>query len=231
MSLLFDRLTQAPMPESQYLKKEIPKTQIYLHHTAGNADPYSVIKYWNSTAERVSTAFIIGGKPSGKFATGQTPWVDGEILQCFSSKYSSWHLGGEAALKRPAGSKTANELNLQSIGIELCNWGWLTYKDGKYYNYAKGVVPAADVVELTTPYKGYKFYHRYTDEQLESTLLLLEYLGKTWNIPLGFKGMEIFARDIRAFKGEPGVYTHNSVRNDKWDVSPQPALIEMLKSL
>jgi hypothetical protein len=31
--------------------------------------------------------------------------------------------------------------------------------------------------------------------------------------------------------GDPGVYTHNSVRPDKTDVSPQPKLIDMLKKL
>ena len=35
----------------------------------------------------------------------------------------------------------------------------------------------------------------------------------------------------RALKGESGVYTHNSVRFDKIDITPQPKMIAMLKSL
>lgn len=35
----------------------------------------------------------------------------------------------------------------------------------------------------------------------------------------------------KALKGQNGLYTHNSYRRDKSDVSPQPKLIEMLKSL
>jgi hypothetical protein len=36
---------------------------------------------------------------------------------------------------------------------------------------------------------------------------------------------------MRAFKGEAGVYTHNSVRKDKIDIAPQPKIVEMLKNL
>jgi hypothetical protein len=35
----------------------------------------------------------------------------------------------------------------------------------------------------------------------------------------------------RALTGQPGVYTHNSVRYDKADIFPQPELIEMWKGL
>jgi hypothetical protein len=42
---------------------------------------------------------------------------------------------------------------------------------------------------------------------------------------------EIFGLDRRALAGEPGVYTHNSVRRDKVDIYPHPKMIQMLKSL
>ena len=50
------------------------------------------------------------------------------------------------------------------------------------------------------------------------------------NIPLKYNP-DIWDVTTRALKGESGVYTHNSVRYDKVDVSPQPKLIEMLQSL
>jgi hypothetical protein len=34
-----------------------------------------------------------------------------------------------------------------------------------------------------------------------------------------------------ALSGVAGVYTHNSYRRDKSDISPQPKMIEMLKKL
>jgi hypothetical protein len=35
----------------------------------------------------------------------------------------------------------------------------------------------------------------------------------------------------KGLSGIPGVYTHNSYRKDKSDISPQPKMIAMLKSL
>ena len=84
--------------------------------------------------------------------------------------------------------------------------------------------------ELDTPYKGYKYYHNYTDAQIESTRQLLVYWGELYNIPLTYN-KDIFDLTPRAYKGEAGVFTHNSVRPDKVDVYPHPKLIEMLKSL
>ena len=34
-----------------------------------------------------------------------------------------------------------------------------------------------------------------------------------------------------ALLGTPGIYTHNSYRRDKTDISPQPNMINMLRSL
>jgi hypothetical protein len=59
---------------------------------------------------------------------------------------------------------------------------------------------------------------------------LLLYWGEVYNIPLTYNP-DIWNTTNRAFKGEPGVYTHNSVRTDKVDVYPHHKLIEMLKSL
>ena len=51
-----------------------------------------------------------------------------------------------------------------------------------------------------------------------------------YNIPLTYNE-DIWDVTTRALKGDAGVFTHNSVRYDKIDVTPQPKLIEMLKSL
>jgi hypothetical protein len=51
-----------------------------------------------------------------------------------------------------------------------------------------------------------------------------------YNIPLNYHE-DIWDVTPRALKGEPGVYTHNSVRFDKTDISPQPNMIAMLKGL
>jgi hypothetical protein len=59
---------------------------------------------------------------------------------------------------------------------------------------------------------------------------LLTLWKSRYNIPLTYND-DIWDVCPRALKGESGVFTHNSVRFDKVDVSPQPKLIKMLKSL
>jgi N-acetyl-anhydromuramyl-L-alanine amidase AmpD len=216
------KITQVNFPEKQYYKTQFKKNQIYLHHTAGNPDGKAVFKWWALDKQgRIATCISISGK--GKNT------IDGEIIQGYSSKYWAYHLGCKskffAAMDLPY-----KELDKFSIGIEICNWGQLTLKDGKFYNYVKREVPADEVCELETPFKGYKYYHNYTDAQIESTRQLLLYWGKVYNIPLDYNE-DIFNLTPRAFKGEAGIFTHNSVRPDKVDIYPHPKLIEMLKSL
>jgi hypothetical protein len=208
----------------QYYSEEHPKTQIYLHHTAGNSNPVAVYKDWETTPVRVATCVVIGGKPR----KGDTH-IDGQIIQGYPSKQFAYHLGLKEA--------TFHNFNLPyksldriSIGIEVCNWGQLSYKDGKYYTYTRTVIEESDVIELSTPHRGFKYYHNITDEQIASVEKLLRYWGQKYNIPLTYND-DIFDICPRALKGEPGVYTHNSVRYDKVDIYPHPKLIEMLKTL
>jgi len=218
------KLTQTQFSASQYFAEEHPKTQIYLHHTAGNPNPFGVFNWWSNTPERVATCVTVGGTPN----LGQN-WEDGEVVQGFSSKFWAYHLG----LKQDVFSYNGlpyKSLDKISIGIEICNWGQLSYKDGKYYNYVGGVVPASEVCELPTPFKGYKFFHNYTDAQIAAVKDLLVLWKGKYNIPLTYNE-DIWDVTKRALKGEPGVYTHNSVRKDKMDVYPHPNLITMLKSL
>jgi len=215
------------LPDDQYFREETPKKNIYLHHTAGNANAASVIEDWAHSDERIATSFIIAGPPP----KGVTEWTDGKIYQCFSSRYWAYHLGIKAT-KTPPGSLPPMQLQKQSIGIEICNYGWLTKRpDGKYINYVGGIMPPESIVDLGHEYRGYRYWHAYTDAQLASVSALVKYLCNKWEIPTEYKGIEMFELDERAFKGEPGIWTHSSVRIDKWDCSPQPKLIDMLKTL
>jgi hypothetical protein len=121
-------------------------------------------------------------------------------------------------------------LNKLSVGIEVCNWGMLKEKNGKFYNYVKGEINPSYVTTLETPYKGYKHWYRYTDAQIEATRQLVVYLCETYGIPKDYR-KEIWGLDVEAFKGSKGIYTHNSVRKDKADIYPCPRMIKMLESL
>ena len=211
-------------PANQYSDEIQPKSQIFLHHTAGNQDPYGVYRYWETTPERVATCIVIGGNPKRN-----DTFIDGQIVQGYSSKYFAFHLG----LKESTFHKfnlPYKSLDRISIGLEICNWGELTRKNGRFYTYVNTVVDDNEIIELETPFRGFKYYHNYTDSQIVSVEKLLRYWGSKYNIPLTYHN-DIFDVNARALSGTPGVYTHCSVRYDKTDIYPHPKMIEMLKSL
>ena len=210
--------------KSQYIESETQKDQIYLHHTAGNSDPFGVYRDWESNPERIATCVTIGGKPSR-----YDNFKDGQIVQGFSSKYWAYHLGLKESTFHNF-DLPYKSLDKISIGIEICNWGQLTRKESKFYNWVNKVVPEEEVIELSTPFRGFKYFHNYTDAQIVSVEKLLRYWGDKYNIPLTYHD-DIFNVNARALSGERGVFTHCSVRYNKFDIYPHPKMIEMLKSL
>ena len=214
-SLDIQKIVQKRLSKGQFFEEASDKTQIYLHHTAGNGNAEGVARYWNSNDSRIATAFVVG--------------ENGTIVQCFSSKHWAWHLGIDSQDFATRGLPYKN-LNKLSVGIEVCNWGMLKEKNGKFYNYVKGEINPSYVTTLETPYKGYKHWYRYTDAQIEATRQLIVYLCETYGIPKDYR-KEIWGLDNEAFKGSKGIYTHNSVRKDKADIYPCPRMIKMLESL
>ena len=226
MSIL-QKIVWSPLQEGQYIREAVPKNAIYIHHTAGSASPQGVKRWWNETSARVGTAFIIGGRPTRASHT----WKDGELVQVFSSKYWAYHLGLKKS-NMPPGSASSRDLNSKSIGIELCSWGYVDKRDdGKFYTYVNSVIPDDEVVDLGYKWRGYRYWHAYTDNQLSILGELLTYLGGKYNIPLCYKGDAIFDLDMRAFEGMPGIFTHASCRSDKTDCYPDPRLIRLLKDI
>lgn len=225
MSLDVTKIKQVPLRESQYFKEETKKSQIVLHHTAGNSSGPGTIKMWDADDRgRIATCVTISGKGLSKDT------YDGEICQAFSSKYWAYHLGIKPDVFRAAGVPY-KKIDPIAIGIEICSWGPLEKKGDKFYNYVDREVPADQVTELETPYKGHKYYHRYTDAQIESTKNLLLYWRDTYGIDLTYNEKDMWSVSKRALSGENGVYTHNSYRRDKTDIHPCPRMIAMLKSL
>lgn len=224
MALDVSKIKQVPLQATEYFKEEHKKTQIVLHHTAGNSSGVAVASAWeNDTRGRIATCVVISGK-------GAKNTYDGEIVQCFSSKHWAYHLGIKGEVFKAYGVPH-QILDKISIGIEICNWGQLEKRGDKFYNYVDREVPADEVTELETPYKGYKYFHKYTDAQIQSVKDLLEYWSKNYGIDLTFNWDQMFTVNKKALKGENGLYSHNSYRKDKVDIYPCPRMIEMLKSL
>lgn len=216
------KIVQYPLPENQYVCKDnygreliYPKTSVTLHGTASGPKAKNVIDYWNQTSERVATPVVID--------------ASGEIWQCYSSKFYAGHIGyahGIDIYKLPF-----TDYSAFSIGIEICNWGWLVKRGDKYYSWTNAEIPANQVVIYDVPFKQVKYYHKYTAAQIESVRQLLVYWNKRYNIPLEYKPKELWALSKEAHMGVPGIYTHNSWRFDKSDIHPQPEMITMLKNL
>jgi len=214
-NLDIQKIVQHRLSKGQFFEENTDKSQIYLHHTAGNGNAEGVARFWNNNDSQIATAFVIG--------------ENGTIVQCFSSKHWAWHLGIDSQDFVTRGLPYKN-LNKLSVGIEVCNWGMLKEKNGKFYNYVNSEINPSYVTTLETPYKGYKHWYKYTDAQIESTRQLVVYLCETYNIPKTYR-KEIFDLDNEAFKGTRGIYTHNSVRKDKADIYPCPRMIKMLENL
>jgi hypothetical protein len=96
------------------------------------------------------------------------------------------------------------------------------------------------LVTLKEEFRGFKHWHKYSDEQLKSLKKLLLHIGERDNIELrvglidwvrqeGAKGFEF---KHEAYQGKvKGLLTHTNVRKDKYDCSPQPELLDMLLSI
>ena len=139
------------MDDNEFVHQETQKTQIYLHHTAGNSSGVNCIRYWNNDKRgRVATCVVISGKDARLSK-------DGQICQSFSSKYWAYHLGVKKEIFKSQ-DVPYQLLDKHSIGVEICNWGYLKERDGKFYNYVNGVVPEEDVSVLDKPFKGHRYW-------------------------------------------------------------------------
>jgi N-acetyl-anhydromuramyl-L-alanine amidase AmpD len=217
-----------PFPENKYFKEEFTKTQVVLHHTVSGPNVDGDVSTWLNCKDRVATAIIVAR--------------DGTPYQLFSSKYWAYHLG----------SGDHNQ-DRRSIGIEIDNWGWLTLGTGslkayriekpkyfipwslkitnpnKYYTYYGNTVDVP-VQYYPNKFRGYQYYEKYTDEQIQTVGELLLLWKDKYGISLKYNE-DMWDLNQKAMKGEPGIWTHDSFRKDKTDCHPQPELIDMLKTL
>lgn len=215
------------LSENEYVKNETNKEYIFLHHTAGWDNPFNQIDIWeNDSIGRIGTHYVIGGSNIRGNSTN-----DGIIAQAFPLKYWAYHLGG-------SNRGIDSYMESHSIGIELCNHGWI--KNG--LTWAGHTVPDNMAVELEESFRGYKKWHKYTDKQLNQAKSLIISLGNRYSIDIRNQGLikwirqgnvnDAFSYKIAATNGQVrGLLSHTNVRRDKFDVSPQPNLIDMLLSI
>lgn len=211
------------LPQGEYKNGPTNKEYLFLHHTAGWHNPFNVIDQWGRDSRgAVATEFVLGG-PSVK---GNNDEFDGVMVQAFPEGGYGWHLGKNGS----------QHMHTHSVGIEVCNFGWI--KDGKTYAGTK--VAESQLVELDKPFRGFKTWHKYSDDQIEVLEKWIRWIGERDGIDIRAglpalvkeKGADAFEFNEDAYYGKvKGIWTHTNTRKDKFDMFPQQELLDMLMSL
>ena len=212
------------LPKREYINGKYNNDYIVLHHTAGYDNPKAVVDCWaKDSLGRVATEFVIGGQ---RCTDGRSIY-DGQIVRTYPEGNQGYHIG----------TSGSSYMNIHSVGIELCNMGWV--KNGK--TYTGSIVRPDQIVSLKEPFRGYINWHKYTTKQIEVLRDLLLYGANRDNIDLQtgiYKwiktegAMKAFDFHQDAYSGKvKGLITHANIRKSKYDVSPQPELIDMILTL
>lgn len=192
--------------ESFFYKDVLEKEKIVLHFTAGylKGDLATLTNFNN----HVSVPFVIARS--------------GEIYNLWSSKYWSYHLG-------PGTIGGNSNMSKKTIAIEISNIGYLKNIDDKLVT----VYSDNDVycmlseqeyyTRVQEGFRGQEYFASFTNEQYESTILLLRYLTARYNIPRTFLPEDqryklLSIADATSFKG---ILSHINFRSTgKWDIGP-----------
>tara|TARA_B110000858_G_scaffold109068_1_gene124617 strand:- start:25077 stop:25958 length:882 start_codon:yes stop_codon:yes gene_type:complete len=216
-------INQHFLPKGEYKEGPIKPEWLFLHHTAGWNNPYKCIDSWGRDSRgAVATEFVMGGQS----VRGNDDTYDGVMVQAFPEGNYGWHLGKNGSQK----------MHVNSVAIEVCNFGWI--KNGK--TYAGTSVAESQIVTLDKEFRGYKTWHRYSDEQIEALRKLILWVGERDGIDIRAglpslikeKGADAFEWNENAYYGKvKGLWTHTNTRKDKVDMFPQQELLDMLTSL
>lgn len=215
------KIKEIPFVSSQFYPESQDKNQIVLHHTVSDPTAYlGDVNSWLSDSQRVATYAILS--------------YDGTLNKCFKSTQWGHHLGvKQIDLKRMGFNDYLyrNELlNKHSIAIEIDAWGGLIKQGNQYINaYGKPISKDLEVIEVN--WRGYKYFQKYSDAQIETLAELLPILMKANNIhSYGLKDGNF---DLRkdALQGVSGIFSHSNYRADKSDLYPDKRIVELLNSL
>ena len=218
------------LPTNEYVNKKSKKYGICLHHTVTDGNPHKVQRLWDYDKNgRIATHFVIGRE----MLNGDKEF-DGKVLQLFDLDYWAYHLGlfryGNTASNRNS------KLNKAYIGIEICALGYLKKIGNKYFDgdHARIEVPAEQVLVLEDDFRTFKYWHKYTDKQIESleTLIcqLVDYFGFDLNIDRQKGPVTEDWLDCKeaVWRRKRVLTTHTQFELWKYDCFPQPELNQML---
>lgn len=213
------------LSSKEYIKGPIKNQYVFLHHTAGNNNPFACIDMWNKDDRgQIGTEFVLGGK---NCHNGDAKY-DGRMIQAFPTGSQGWHLG----------LTKSGLMNRHSVGLEICCMGQLT-KDHKTYVGTKA--HPDEVTTLKEAFRGYLHWHSYSEKQIKETEKWIKYVAErdSIDVRLGLKQLiqkygatKAFEYNEDAASGKiKGLLTHTNVRKDKFDCYPHPDLVDMIMSL
>lgn len=137
-------------------------------------------------------------KSAAHYYTGR----EGRTVRLVAENESAWHAGSSTTIPSLNGKKS---VNLWSIGHEICNWGALLKRDGKFYcwpgNYTKEYKGPDPIYspkkysvaqneksyfgpngEILFPAGVIEYWEPYTEEQIKATITLWQDIVDRYNI-------------------------------------------------
>jgi peptidoglycan hydrolase-like protein with peptidoglycan-binding domain len=213
------------LPEGEYLKGPIKNEYVFLHHTAGNDNPYRCIDHWGRDSRgRVATEFVLGGI---NHRNGNDDY-NGVMVQAFPEGCQGWHLGRTAS----------GYMNRHSVGLEICNMGYL---DNNNRTYVKSLCQREQVIGLQEAFKGKLLWHAYSEKQIKETEKWIKFVAERDQIDIRL-GLKQYIKKYGPSKGfdfqedayygkVKGLLTHGNVRSGKSDIYPHPDMVDMIMSL
>ena len=208
-------------------RKKEQVTQIYLHHTAGQRRADKCKKVVNTFNNRA-----LAGNYGSTHACID---ADGHLEELIPWEYRAYGQGVE-------GSKISYNTVGMSIEIQALGYFKNLSKDGKTWDRGSTTCPAdqcapgVDYNLKDIQYKGYPVYQKYTNAQIQGTIKWVKKWMAFFNIKWKFD-QDAYNNMFpdsgkfspKATSGSPGVYSHNSVNNEKFDIYPDKELIKAFK--
>lgn len=186
-----------------YFQEQQEKDLIVLHFTAGG-NAASSAQWWNNTANRVSTPYLVD--------------LDGVIYETYDPKYWSYHLGIK-------GADSGHYNDKRSIGIEICNYGPLKLSGNTLSSWPKDFtnkycdLSQADKY-VKAKFRGFDYYAAFAELQKVAIGHLVDHLCAKFNIK---KAITLESKrnecDVPFYSKWKGICTHANFRSDKFDIS------------
>jgi hypothetical protein len=218
-----------PLSPANFVSYKTNKIGITKHHTVSDGNPKTVIRVWNEDQRgAVATHYVLGRE----MVNGSKEY-DGLLVQCLPLDNFAFHV----LMQRMGFSDKHNQfINQSYIGFEFCSWGCLDYRGGKFYVLNSEIeVPAYQVCELKTPFRTYKYWHKYTDAQLQrfkkAALDLNKLLGLKLQTDKALNITDWFELSWDAMAARRKLTTHTNFEYGKFDMFPQPELLETIEDI